>query len=84
MLGRARREAEAVAGVLLAAVTWPGTPGLGEDGHQRRDCQAEGASRHWRERRGRPPEDGRPLAVPKGRAAKGKRMTGRERQRRLA
>jgi len=84
MLGRARREAKAVAGGLRAAVSRPGPPGPGEDGHRRRDCQAEGASRHWRERRGRPPEDGRPLSQPEGRTASGKRMTGKARQRRRA
>jgi len=40
MLGRARRDAEAVAGGLRAAVTRPGPTGPGEDGHKRRDCQA--------------------------------------------
>ena len=67
MLGRARRDAQAVAGGLRVAVARPGPPGPGEDGHRRRDCQAEGVRRHWRERRGRPPEDGRPLAEPEGR-----------------
>jgi len=66
MLGRARRDAQAVAGGLQAAVSQPGTPGPGEDGHRRRDCQAEGVHRHWRERRGRLPEVGRPLAEPEG------------------
>jgi len=67
MLGRARRDAQAVAGGLWVAVFRPGPPGPGEDGHQRCDCQAEGERRHWRERRGRPPEDGRPLAEQEGR-----------------
>ncbi len=83
MLGRAQRDAKAVAGGLRAAVSRPGPHGSGEDGHRRRDCQAEGVRRHWRERRSRPEVDGRPLAELEGRA-KGKRMTGRERQRRLA
>jgi len=58
MLSRARRDAQAVAGGLRAAVNRPGPHVPGEDGHRRRDCQAEGASRHWREQRGRLPEDG--------------------------
>jgi len=61
-----------------------GPAGPGEDGHRRRDCQAEGVCRHWRERRGRPSEDGRPLAEPEGRTALGKRMTDGKRPRRLA
>jgi len=84
MLGRVRRDAQAVAGGLRAAVPRPGPTGTGADGHRRRDCQAEGVRRHWRERRGRPPEDGRPLAEPEGRIVSGKRMTGKERQRNLA
>ncbi len=84
MLDRARSDAQAVAGGLRAAVIWPGSNGPGEDGHQRRDCQAEGVRRHRRERRGRPPEDGRPLAEPEGRNVNGKRMTGGKRLRRLA
>jgi len=84
MLGRARRDAKAVAGGLRAVVSRPGLPGPGEDGHRRHDCQAEGVRRHWRERRGRPPEAGRPTAEPEGRTANGKRMTGVERQRRMA
>src|SRR5690606_3395058 len=43
-----------------------------------RDCQAEGVSRHWRERCGRPLVDGRPLAEPEGRIVSGKQMTGKE------
>jgi len=76
MLSRARRDAQAVAGGLRAAVTWPGPPGLGENGHRRRDCQAEGTNRHWRKRRGRLLDDGRLLAEPEGRTARGKRMAG--------
>jgi|GEM_PF-4850811 len=84
MPGQARREAKTAAGGLRAAVTRPGPAGPGEDGHQRRDCQAEGVRRHWRKRRGRPPEAGRPLAEPEGRTTKDKQMTGGEHQRRLA
>ena len=58
MLGRVWRDASAVAGGLRAAVSRPGPPGPDEDGQRRRDCQAEGASQHWRERRGRPPGRG--------------------------
>ena len=86
MLGRARLDAEAVAGDLRAAGARPGPPEPGEDGQRRRDCQAEGVRRHWSRRRrdGRLPEDGRPLAEPEGRTAEGKRMTGGKRSRRLA
>jgi len=58
MLGRARRDASAVAGGLRAAVSRLGPTGPGADGYRRRDCQAEGVRRHWRERRGQPLEDG--------------------------
>jgi len=84
MLGRERREARAVAGGLLAAVTPARRARTWRDGHKRRDCQAEGVCRHWRERRGRPLENGRPLAETEGRTAEGKRVTGGKRQRRLA
>jgi len=84
LLGRVRRDAQAVAGGLRAADNRPGPTGAGEDGHRRRDCQAEGVRRHWRERRGRPPGDGRPMLEPEGRTANGKRMTGGKRPRRLA
>ena len=79
MLGRARREATAVAGGLRATVARAGTTGPGADGHRLCDCQAEGVCRHWRERCGQPPEDGRPRAEPEGRTAEGKRMTGGKR-----
>jgi len=43
---------------LRAAVSRLGPTGPGADGYRRRDCQAEGVRRHWRERRGQPLEDG--------------------------